>query len=200
VLFKPGSPHWLLPFCNVRCIVAKEEKPHGQECPPAHRKAKRCAKPGAGWSSRTTNSGWSCGPVRSTTPSNKGRGLFPLLVSLRQWGEDYFFDPDETHVRLMDRECGKPVRKLELRSQDGRLLGPSDTIVKAIPSRRGRLHSWPSPPSQRARMSARYVARRSVITATLLAGGAVASWRVAQRITWCAPYAPPSWRPSIFGR
>jgi hypothetical protein len=37
VLFKPGSPHWLLPFCNARCIVAKEEKPHGQECHPAHR-------------------------------------------------------------------------------------------------------------------------------------------------------------------
>ena len=37
MLFKPGSPRWLLPFCNARCIVAKEEKPHGQECPLAHR-------------------------------------------------------------------------------------------------------------------------------------------------------------------
>jgi DNA-binding HxlR family transcriptional regulator len=73
--------------------------------------------------------------------TEKGRGLFPVLVALRQWGENYFFDPDETHVRLMDRERGKPVRKLELRSQDGRLLGPSDTIVKAISSRRGRPRS-----------------------------------------------------------
>jgi hypothetical protein len=37
MLFEPGSPPWLLPFCNARCIVAKEEKPHGQECHPAHR-------------------------------------------------------------------------------------------------------------------------------------------------------------------
>jgi DNA-binding HxlR family transcriptional regulator len=73
--------------------------------------------------------------------TDKGRGLFPVLVALRQWGESYFFDPGETHVCLMDRERGKPVRKLELRSHDGRLLGPSDTIVMAIPSRRGRPRS-----------------------------------------------------------
>ena len=37
MLFKPSSPHWLLPFCNARGIVAKQEKPRGQECHPAHR-------------------------------------------------------------------------------------------------------------------------------------------------------------------
>ena len=63
--------------------------------------------------------------------TEKGRGLFPLLVALRQWGEDYFFAPDETHVRLVDVKRGKPVRRLELRSHDGRLLGPADTVVKS---------------------------------------------------------------------
>ncbi len=62
--------------------------------------------------------------------TEKGRGLFPLLVALRQWGEDFFFTPDETHVQLIDRKRGQPVRRLELRAQDGRLLGPDDTIVK----------------------------------------------------------------------
>lgn len=62
--------------------------------------------------------------------TDKGRGLFPLLVALRQWGEDYFFDPDEAHVQLVDRKRGQPVRRLELRSQDGCLLGPTDTLVK----------------------------------------------------------------------
>ncbi|WP_085314971.1 winged helix-turn-helix transcriptional regulator [Derxia lacustris] len=60
----------------------------------------------------------------------KGRGLFPLLVALRQWGEDWFFDPAEPHVQLVDRERGEPVRRLELRSQDGRLLDATDTIVR----------------------------------------------------------------------
>ena len=40
------------------------------------------------------------------------------------------FDSGETHVLLVDRERGRPVRKLELRSDDGRLLGPDDTVVK----------------------------------------------------------------------
>lgn len=63
--------------------------------------------------------------------TEKGRGLFPLLVALRQWGEDYFFRPSEGHVTLVDRKRGKPVRRLELRAQDGRLLEPEDTCVKA---------------------------------------------------------------------
>jgi DNA-binding HxlR family transcriptional regulator len=64
--------------------------------------------------------------------TEKGRGLFPLLVALRQWGEDYFFEPDETHVLLVDRKRGLPVRRLELRAQDGRLLGPADTAIKGL--------------------------------------------------------------------
>jgi DNA-binding HxlR family transcriptional regulator len=64
--------------------------------------------------------------------TEKGRGLFPLLVALRQWGEDYFFEPDEAHVLLVDRKRGLPVRRLELRAQDGRLLGPADTTLKGL--------------------------------------------------------------------
>ena len=66
--------------------------------------------------------------------TRKGRDLFPVLVALRQWGEQHFFDSGESHVRLVDREHGKPVRKLELRADDGRLLGPSDTQVLQAPA------------------------------------------------------------------
>ena len=61
--------------------------------------------------------------------TGKGRGLFPVLVALRQWGEEFCFEPKEPHVRLVDRKRGKPVRKLELHSQDGRVLKPEDTVV-----------------------------------------------------------------------
>ena len=64
--------------------------------------------------------------------TDKGRGLFPVLVALRQWGEDYFFDPGEPHVRLVDTRSGQPVRRLELRSKEGRLLRPDDTAVKGL--------------------------------------------------------------------
>ena len=32
----------------------------------------------------------------------KGKGLFPMLVALRQWGEDFFFSAGESHVVLVD--------------------------------------------------------------------------------------------------
>jgi DNA-binding HxlR family transcriptional regulator len=67
----------------------------------------------------------------------KGRGLFPLLVALRQWGEEFFFEPDEAHVLLVDKKKGLPVRKLRLRSQDGRALRPEDTIVLQPPNTTG---------------------------------------------------------------
>jgi DNA-binding HxlR family transcriptional regulator len=72
--------------------------------------------------------------------TEKGRGLFLVVVALRQWGEDYFFEPRESFVRLVDRKQRKPVRKLELRSQDGRVLVAADTIVLFPPAttRRGR--------------------------------------------------------------
>jgi DNA-binding HxlR family transcriptional regulator len=60
----------------------------------------------------------------------KGRGLFNVVVGLRQWGEEFLFNRGEPHSVLIDNRHGKRVGKLELRGHDGRLLGPSDTTVK----------------------------------------------------------------------
>jgi DNA-binding HxlR family transcriptional regulator len=73
-------------------------------------------------------------------PTPKGRGVFPVLVALRQWSEEFDDRPEEIATLLVDREKGRPVRKLELRAQDGRLLGAADTALKprrgARPARR----------------------------------------------------------------
>jgi DNA-binding HxlR family transcriptional regulator len=70
----------------------------------------------------------------------KGRGIFPIMVALRQWSEEFDERPEEITTVMVDREKGKPVRRLELRSQDGRLLGAADTALKPRPaSRRVRL-------------------------------------------------------------
>ena len=61
--------------------------------------------------------------------TEKGKGLFPVIVALRQWGEDFFFDSREKHVRLIDRADHQPVRRLELHAHDGRLLRAEDTQV-----------------------------------------------------------------------
>ena len=62
--------------------------------------------------------------------TEKGRGLFHVVVGLRQWGEDYFFGPREQHSVMVDTKTGRRVRRLELRAADGRVLGPSDAVVK----------------------------------------------------------------------
>src|SRR5260370_29918842 len=64
----------------------------------------------------------------------KGRGVFPILVALRQWSEEFDERPGEIATILVDKEKGRPVRKLELHSQDGRLLGAGDTALKPQPA------------------------------------------------------------------
>jgi hypothetical protein len=54
--------------------------------------------------------------------------LFPLIIGLRQWGEAFFYEADEVRSRVVDRANGQPVRPLELRAEDGRLLGPEDCV------------------------------------------------------------------------
>jgi DNA-binding HxlR family transcriptional regulator len=60
----------------------------------------------------------------------KGRGIFPVLVALRQWSEEFSCDPGGFPTLLVDRDQGRPVRKLELRAEDGRLLGNGDTELR----------------------------------------------------------------------
>jgi len=76
----------------------------------------------------------------------KGRGLFPVVVGLRQWGEEYLFARSEPHSVLIDSVLGKPVRRLELRSQDGRLLGSDDAVVKKVTSSAARARHPPAHP------------------------------------------------------
>ena len=59
---------------------------------------------------------------REYVPTPKGRGVFPILVALRQWSEAFDERPHEIATILVDRKKGRPVRKLELRAEDGRLL------------------------------------------------------------------------------
>jgi DNA-binding HxlR family transcriptional regulator len=63
----------------------------------------------------------------------KGRAVFPVLVALRQWSEEFSCEGGGFPTLLVDRSKGRPVRKLELRAGDGRLLGDGDTEVKLNP-------------------------------------------------------------------
>jgi DNA-binding HxlR family transcriptional regulator len=64
--------------------------------------------------------------------TKKGRGLFPVMVGLRQWGEHHCFRAGEPRSLLVDNHTGHPIGTLEVRSKTGRVLAPSDTIVKKV--------------------------------------------------------------------
>jgi DNA-binding HxlR family transcriptional regulator len=65
--------------------------------------------------------------------TKRGRGLFHVVVSLRQWGEEHLFEPGEARSKLIDSQRRRPVKRLELRSQSGQLLKWSDTAVAKVP-------------------------------------------------------------------
>ncbi|MBV8925824.1 MAG: helix-turn-helix transcriptional regulator [Bradyrhizobium sp.] len=72
-------------------------------------------------------------------PTPKGRGIFPILVALRQWSEEFDEHPQEITTLLVDRDSRRPVRKLELHASDGRMLGGfGDTTLMARPAAKRR--------------------------------------------------------------
>lgn len=66
--------------------------------------------------------------------TEKGLGLFPIVVGLRQWSEVQLFEAGEVHSTLLDRNTGAPVQPMQLRSPDGRVLQAGDTLVKKMTS------------------------------------------------------------------
>ncbi|MDV5143458.1 helix-turn-helix domain-containing protein [Streptomyces sp. SBC-4] len=64
--------------------------------------------------------------------SDAGRALFPVIVTLRQWGERHAFAPGEAHSVLVD-EQGTPVPDLSPTGADGALLDADTTRVRKAP-------------------------------------------------------------------
>jgi len=72
------------------------------------------------------------GAYQKYTLTSKGRDLFPVVVALRQWGEDHCFAPHEPHSVLVESATGKRAGRLEVKSKSGRTLTASDTAVKRV--------------------------------------------------------------------
>ena len=60
--------------------------------------------------------------IYSMTP--KGEGLLPVVLALRQWGEEWGYGKME--IVLADRRDGRPVRKMCVQAHDGRELKLGD--------------------------------------------------------------------------
>lgn len=64
--------------------------------------------------------------------TDKGERLFPVIVALRQWGEQNLFSQGERHSLLVDRRTGRPVPFMAPAASDGTALLPVDTEVQKI--------------------------------------------------------------------
>ena len=64
--------------------------------------------------------------------TDKGESLFPVVVALRQWGEQHLFSQGERHSLLVDRRTGKPVAFMAPAAQDGTALLHGDTEVQKV--------------------------------------------------------------------
>jgi len=60
------------------------------------------------------------------TLTAKGEGLLPVVLALRQWGEEWGYG--EMQVVLADQRDGKPVRKIGVIAHDGRELKLQDLM------------------------------------------------------------------------
>ncbi|MEV7380371.1 helix-turn-helix transcriptional regulator [Streptomyces lydicus] len=61
--------------------------------------------------------------------TDAGRDLFPVILTLRQWGERHAFASGETHSTLVDQH-GTPVPEIAPTGADGTLLGIDSTHVQ----------------------------------------------------------------------
>jgi DNA-binding HxlR family transcriptional regulator len=52
--------------------------------------------------------------------TDKGEALLPVVVALRQWGEEWGKGP--ASVALADKRDGRPIRKICVQAEDGREL------------------------------------------------------------------------------
>ena len=64
--------------------------------------------------------------------TDKGRDLFPVIVGLRQWGEDHLFAEQEAHSTLVESDSGQPIPRMTPTGSVGQTLTPLNTRVVKV--------------------------------------------------------------------
>lgn len=64
--------------------------------------------------------------------TEQGRALLPLVVALRQWGEQHLFAENEPHSVLVEKRTGEPLARMAPRAMDGRDVSPDDIEVRKL--------------------------------------------------------------------
>ncbi len=68
--------------------------------------------------------------------TKKGEALLPVVIGLRQWGEQHLFAPGEAHSKLVESKTGKTLPRMQPLGGDGKPLTASQVEVKKAPAKR----------------------------------------------------------------
>lgn len=60
----------------------------------------------------------------------KGFDLYPMIMFLNQWAERWMPKPDGQRIEVVQRQTGKPIRSIEVLSEDGSVLTARDTLMR----------------------------------------------------------------------
>ena len=64
--------------------------------------------------------------------TKKGRELVPVIVALRQWGENYLFARGEKRLQIVDKRTRKPPRRLHVQNVRGEALTANELELVTV--------------------------------------------------------------------
>lgn len=73
------------------------------------------------------------GNPRDYTLTERGRDLLPTVVALMQWGDRWIVGPAHAPIRLLDREQGEEIARLEVRAASGKPLSLAEVSIAPGP-------------------------------------------------------------------
>jgi DNA-binding HxlR family transcriptional regulator len=71
--------------------------------------------------------------------TDKGRDLYPVIMSLVNWGDRYMSDENGPPIQHIHRTCGKPLRAQLVCSECAEPLAPHEVLLEEAPAFEGQL-------------------------------------------------------------
>lgn len=72
--------------------------------------------------------------------TDKGLALYPILIAMMEWGEQWAPHPRGARVKLVERRTGKPVAGIRVLSADGRSLQAQEIVALPGPAADNKTH------------------------------------------------------------
>ena len=70
------------------------------------------------------------GAYKEYVLTERGKALQTVIVALSQWGGEFMYAPGEPGSVMVDAENRQPIRKIELKAADGRVLAANEVATR----------------------------------------------------------------------